>query len=81
MVDSYPLGALTLSFLGGADQGQPPACFSLGTLTELQSNLRWLLFVLGLEMPRQSYTMKLIWLLLVLGLGPTEASYFLFDRI
>ena len=51
-------------------------CFARGTLPELQSNLRWLLLVLGLEIPRQSQAVNLIWL----PLGLTEASCCLFDR-
>ena len=56
-------------------------CFARGTLPELQSNLRWLLLVLGLEIPRQSQAVNLGWLLLVSGLGFTEASCCLLDRI
>ena len=51
------------------------------TLPELQSNLRWLVLVLGLEIPRQSQGVNPGWLLLVLGLGLTEASCCLFKRI
>ena len=50
-------------------------------LPEIESNLRWLLLVLGLEIPRQSQAVNLAWLLLVLGLGFTEASCCLFDMI
>ena len=40
-------------FPGGAGQGQPPPLFGLwATLHELYSNLRWLLLVLGLEIPK-----------------------------
>ena len=43
--------------------------------------MRWLLLVLGLEIPRQSQAVNLGWLLLVLGLELTEASCWLFERI
>ena len=50
-----------------------PTCVLLrATLPELLSNLRWLLLVLGLEIPRQSQTVKLIWLLPMPGLELTE---------
>ena len=51
-----------------------------GTLPVI-NNLRWLLLVLGLEIPRQSQAVNLNWLLLVLGLGLTGATCCLFDRI
>ena len=69
----------------------PHPCFSWVLLHELQSNLRWLLLVLGLEIPRQSQAVNLGWILLVPKLGPvskkyrgggvTEAICCLFDRI
>ena len=69
-----------------------PTCVLPGaTLPELQSNLRWLLFLLGLEIPRQSQAVNLGQLLLLLGPGPlskrygnwglTEASCCLFERV
>ena len=51
------------------------------TLSELYINLRRLLLVLGLEIPRQSQVVNLWCLLLLLGLGLTEASCCLFERI
>ena len=66
-------------FLGGAGQGQLPPVFCLEP--PFLSNLRRLLLVRGLEIPRPSQAMKLIWLLLVPSLGLTEASCCLFDRI
>ena len=68
-------------FPGGAGQGQSPPVFAWGPLSELHSNLRWLLLVLGLEIPRRSQAVNLGQLLLVPGLGLTEASCFLFERI
>ena len=56
-------------FLGGAGQGQPPPVFCLGPPC-----LSWLLFMLGLEIPRRSLSVNLGWLLLVPGLGLTEAT-------
>ena len=41
-------------FLGGAGQGKTPPVLPGATLPELLSNLRWLLHVLSLEIPRQS---------------------------
>ena len=43
--------------------------------------MRKLLLVLGLEIVRQSQSVKLIWLLLVPGLEQLEASCCLFDMI
>ena len=43
-------------------------CSTGATHCEQQSNLRWLLLVLGLEVPRQSQTVIHSWLLLVPGL-------------
>ena len=43
--------------------------------------MRWLLLVLGLEIPRQSHAVNLGGLLLVLGLGLTEASCCSLERI
>ena len=37
--------------------------------------LRWLLFVLGLEVPRWGQSLNKCWLLLVLGLGPFRENY------
>ena len=68
----------------------PNLCFAQGH-PELESNLRWLPLVLGLEIPRCSQAVNLGSLLLVLGLGPLskrykgwglmEASCCLFERI
>ena len=52
-------------FLGGASQGQPLLVFCAGSLC--QSNLRWPLLVLGLEIFRGSQAVNLSWLLLVPG--------------
>ena len=60
----------------------PHLCFAWGTLPGLKSNLRWLLLVLGLDIPRRSRAVNLGWLLLpVLGLGLIEASRSLFERV
>ena len=61
-------------FPGGAGQGQSPPVFAWGPLSELHSNLRWLLLVLGLEIPRGRQTVNLVWLLLLLGLGLTKPA-------
>ena len=50
-------------------------CSTGATHCEQQSNLRWLLLVLGLEVPRQSQTVIHSWLLLVPGLGPLSQKY------
>ena len=47
-------------FLDGTGQGQPPLVFCPGpTLPELESSLRWLLLVLGLEISKQSQAVSL----------------------
>ena len=53
MVCSCPLGALTPG-VSQVEQAKfsPDLCFAQGTLTELYSNLRWLLLMLGLEILR-----------------------------
>ena len=82
MVRSCPLGALTLGLPGWCKPSLAPSCvLPQATLPELYSNLRWLLLVLGLEIPRRSQAVNLGQLLLVPGLGLTEASCFLFERI
>ena len=45
------------------------------TLHELYRNLRWLLLVLGLEIPKRSQAVTLSWLLLELGLGSLSKRY------
>ena len=53
MVGSCPLGVLALGFLEWCRPRSAPTCvLPAATLPELQSTLRWLLFVLGLEIPR-----------------------------
>ena len=75
MVCSCPLGALALGFTGWCRPRSVLNCvLPRATLPVLQSNLRWPLFVLGLEIPRQSQAVNLGWLLLVLVLGLTEAN-------
>ena len=70
MVCSCPLGALALGFPGRYRPRSASTCFlPRATLPEVQSNLRWLLVVLGFEIPRRSQAVNLGWLLLVLGLG------------
>ena len=56
-------------FPGGAGQAQPPPVFCLGPPC-----LSWLLFMLGLEIPRRSLSVNLGWLLLVLGLGSLRSA-------
>ena len=59
-----------------------PTCALPGaTLPDLQSNLRWLLLVLGLEIPWRSQAVNLGWLLLVPVLGLTEDRCCLFEGI
>ena len=69
-------------FLGGAGQGQPPPVFHPEPpCMSYKAICRWLLLVLGLEIPRGNQTLNLGWLLLVPGLELTEASCCLFERI
>ena len=44
---------------GRADEGQPSPVSPWGTLPELYSNVRWLLLVLGLELPKGSQAVNL----------------------
>ena len=82
MICSCPLGALAMGFPRWYMPRSGPTCvLPRATLPEVQSNLRWLLVVLGFEIPRRSQAVNLGWLLLVLGLGRTEASCYLFERI
>ena len=82
MVCSCVLDALVLGFPRWYRPRSAPTCvLPWATLPKLQSNLRGLLLVLGLEIPRESQAVNLGWLLLVLGLGLTEASSCLFNRI
>ena len=82
-------GALTMVYscpLGVQAKVSPDLCVAQGHLSKLQNNLRWLLLVLGLEIPRQSQAVNLGLLLLVLDLGPLSkfmgaGGYCLFDRI
>ena len=53
----------------------PHLCFARSILPELESNLRWLLLMLGLKIPRQSQAVNLGWLLLVPDLGPLSKRY------
>ena len=63
-------------FPGGGVQGQPQSMFCLGPpCLSYKSKLRWLLLVLGLEIPRQSQAVNVGWLLLVLVLGPFNKRY------
>ena len=48
--------------------------FAWGPLSELHSNLRWLLLVLGLEIPKQSQAVNLGLMVLGLGLGLTKPA-------
>ena len=48
---SCPLGAFLASRVVQA-KVSPYLCFAWGILPELYSNLRWLLLVLGLEIPK-----------------------------
>ena len=59
----------------------PYLFFDWAPLPELESNLRWLLLMVGLGIPRQSQAVNPGWPLLVPGLGLTEASCCLFERI
>ena len=80
MVCSCPLGAQALGFPGWSrPKSAPTYILPRSTLPDLQSNLRWLLLVVSLEIP--SRAMNLGWMLLVLGLGLTEARCCLFERI
>ena len=57
--------------LGGAGQGQLPLVFCPEPLgISYKAIFRWLLFVLGWEVPTSSQAAKHSWLLLVPGLGP-----------
>ena len=78
------MGTLALAFPLWCKPRSPPTyVFSEATLPELLGNLRWLLLMLGLDIPRQSQVVNLSWLQLVLGvgLGLNEVSCGLFDRI
>ena len=69
-------------FQGGAGQGQPVPMFHPGPPSmSYKAICRWLLHVLGLEVPRQSQAVNLGWLLLVPGLGLTEVSCCIFEKI
>ena len=82
MVCGCPVGVWALGFPRWYGSRSAPTCvLSRATVPELQSNLRLLLLVLGLEILRQSQALNLGWLLLMPGLGLTEASCCLFDRI
>ena len=82
MVCSCPLGALDFGFPRWCWPRSASTCVLLrATLPELQSNLCWLLPLVGLEISGESQALNLGWLLLVSGLGLTEASCCLFDRI
>ena len=74
--------------LGGAGQGQLLPVFYLGPLDiSYKAICRWLLLVLGLEVPRRDQTVNPSQMLLVLGVGPLargtgymEARCYLFER-
>ena len=73
---------------GGAGQGQLLSVFFLGPPgMSYKAICRWLLCVLGLEVPRRGQAEKQSWLLLVLGLGPlargtghANARCYLFEK-
>ena len=63
-------------FPGGTGQGQPPPVFCLGPpCMSYKAIYRWLLPVMGLEIPRQSQPVNLGWLLLVPCLEPLSKWY------
>ena len=65
---------LALGFPKWCRPRSAPTCVLPGaTLPELYSNLRWLLLVLVLEIPRQNQAVNLGWLLLVPSLGDIAA--------
>ena len=63
-------------FLGGSGQGQPLPVFCPGPPSvSYKAICRWLLLVLGLEVPRQGQAVNQGWLLLVPGLGQLNERY------
>ena len=72
----------------GMGQGQPLPVFCKGPFSiSYKVICRWLLLVLGLEVPRRDQTVNPSQMLLVLGLGPLargtgymEARCYLFER-
>ena len=76
MVCNSPLSVLALGFPRWCrPRSVPIRVFPGAALPELLSNLRWLLLVLGLEIPRQSQTVNLGWLLLMPGQEPLSKRY------
>ena len=69
MVCCCPVGALALGVPGFCRPRSAPTCvLPEATLPKLESNLKWLLLVLDLEILRGSQAVNLGWLMLVLGL-------------
>ena len=64
-------------FLGVAGKGQSPLAFCVEQppFLSYKTICKWLLLVLGLEVPRLNQAVNLGWLLLVLGLGPLSKRY------
>ena len=69
------IGGIGSGVSGWCRSRSAPTCFMfMAILPEVYSNLRLLLLVLGLEMPRQSQTVDLGGLLLVPDLGPLTSG-------
>ena len=61
---------------GGTDQGQPSPMFFLGKPSMSYKVIcRWLLLVLGFEVPQRDQAVNQGWLLLMSGLGPFSERY------
>ena len=70
------IGGIGSGVSGWCRSRSAPTCFMfMAILPELYSNLRLLLLVLGLEIPRQSQAVNLGWLPLVPCLGSLSKRY------